>query len=103
MRRRVVVAEPAQRHIREVDRWWRKNRLAAPDLFAQELGAAFETISTHPGAGRRYAHPVQHGVRRTLLRACRYHVYYVATDDEIVVLAVWNAVRGSGPPLAGLL
>ena len=103
MRHEVVVAAPAHRQIRDVDGWWRENRLAAPDLFAQELASAFETIATHPGVGHRYPHPKVRGVRRTLLRACRYHVYYAHTDEEVVVLAVWSAVRGSGPPLAGRL
>ena len=71
-----------------VDRWWRENRLAAPELFAQELASAFETIATHPGVGRRYPDVRVVGVRRTVLRACRYHVYYVATDDEVVVLVI---------------
>ena len=96
MRRRVVVAEPAERQISAVDLWWRENRPAAPELFAQELASAFETVSAYPGVGRRFSHLGVRGVRRILLRACRYHVHYVATDDEIVVLAVWNAVRGSG-------
>lgn len=103
MRREVVVAEPADRQIREVDRWWRENRLAAPHLFAQELAVAFESIATHPGVGHHHPHPRVRGIRRTLLRACRYHVYYVHTDHEVVVLAVWSAVRGSGPPLSTLM
>ncbi len=102
MSRRVVVTEPAERQIRAIDDWWRGNPLAAPALFARELAAAFETISTHPGVGRRYQHPTVRGVRRTLLPACRYHVYYVPTENEVVDLAVWNAVRGSGPTLSDL-
>lgn len=103
MRRHVVVAEQAERQIRTVNRWWRENRLAAPDLFAEEFASALDVISTQPGVGRRYPHRSIGGLRRTLLRACRYHVYYVATDEEVVVLSLWNAVRGSGPPLASRL
>jgi hypothetical protein len=29
----------------------------------------------------------------------RYHVYYAPLDDALVVLAVWHASRGTGPPL----
>jgi hypothetical protein len=34
-----------------------------------------------------------------LLKATRYHVFYTVTSDEIRVLAVWSAVRRSGPDL----
>ena len=54
-----------------------------------------------PQAAREYPHPTVPGVRRALLRASRYHVYYVLTDDVVIVLAVWSAVRGAGPSLAG--
>lgn len=52
MRRHVVVAGQAERQIRTVDRWWRENRLASPELFAEELASALDTIATHPGVGR---------------------------------------------------
>lgn len=39
------------------------------------------------------------GVRRVPLRATRNHVYYVATAEAVLVLAVWGAVKGAGPEL----
>ena len=39
------------------------------------------------------------GLRRVLLRATRYHVYYVADGDAVAVLAVWHSRRGQRPPL----
>jgi plasmid stabilization system protein ParE len=39
------------------------------------------------------------GIRRVLLPRTRYHVYYVAREDVVLVLAVWHAKRGSGPPM----
>ncbi len=39
------------------------------------------------------------GVRRLLLRATRYHVYYRVRDETLEVLAVWHATRGTGPGL----
>jgi len=39
-------------------------------------------------------------VRRVLLRSSRYHVSYVVREEDAVVLAVWGAVRGTGPDLA---
>jgi len=84
--------------ILEIDRWWRKNRLAVPELFLDELNESFELIAGAPQIGRLYRHaPVRH-VRRLLLKGTRYHVYYVPVAHEVMVLAVWHAQRGGGPP-----
>ena len=48
----VVVACEAQRHASTIDRWWRANRGAAPDLFRDEFAAALELIGLAPFAGR---------------------------------------------------
>lgn len=89
----------ADAQIRQIDNWWRKNRLAAPDLFLDELNESFELIAGAPQIGRLYRpSPVRH-VRRLLLKRTRYHLYYVTMPDEVRVLAVWHAQRGVGPPL----
>jgi hypothetical protein len=36
------------------------------------------------------------------MRATRNHVYYVERDDHVLVVAVWGAVKGSGPDLTNL-
>lgn len=89
----------ADAQIREVDGWWRANRPASPDLFAEELAASFDTIGHTPDIGRLYRHPTVPGTRRVLLQGTRYHVYYVPSADVVKVLAVWHARRGVGPPL----
>jgi len=96
----VVVALEAARHAGEIDQWWRTNRTAAPDLFRDELAAALEFIGLAPFAGRHYRRSKTQGVRRVLLRSTRYHVYYVVRDSDALVVAVWSAVRGTGPNLA---
>lgn len=102
MSAQLIVAPPAEAQIRSINRWWRSNRPAAPDLFSQELASAFATLSAMPLIG----HPVDHSevmdLRRVLLRATRYHVYYVASDVAVAVLAVWSSVRGAGPDLSSL-
>jgi plasmid stabilization system protein ParE len=85
--------------IREVDDWWRNNRTAAPDLFLDELTAAFDIISHAPEIGRPYRRSHVPGTRRLLLAKSRYHVYYVREAVVAKVLAVWHARRGVGPPL----
>jgi plasmid stabilization system protein ParE len=102
MSRPVLVAAPAQLQIQAIDAWWRANRSASPELFAQELADAFSTIGLAPHAGQRYRHADVKGVRRVPLRATRNHVYYVPTEEAVLVLAVWGAVKGAGPDLASL-
>jgi plasmid stabilization system protein ParE len=81
------------------DEWWRRYRSAAPSLFLDELEAAFALIASAPNVGHPYRRSPIGGTRRVLLTRSRYHVYYVPLGDELVVLAVWHASRGSGPPL----
>jgi plasmid stabilization system protein ParE len=88
----------ADLHILELDGWWRAHRDKAPDLFEQELAITLRTIGAAPSSGRKYAHPGAL-VRRLLMRSTRNHVYYVDNDDHVLVVAVWGAVKGSGPDL----
>lgn len=101
MAKAVRTTPQADLHILELDAWWRAHREKAPELFEQELAVAFRTISAAPGAGKLYAHSAA-VVHRVLMRATRNHVYYVERDDHVLVVAVWGAVKGSGPDLAGL-
>lgn len=53
-----------------------------------------------PGLGK----PYEQGdlgivVRRVLLRKTLNYIYYAVEGDEVVILAVWGALRGSGPML----
>jgi plasmid stabilization system protein ParE len=56
-------------------------------------------VASTPEMGRRYLAAGIPGLRRVLLRATRYHVYYVSDGDLVTVLAVWSAVRGRSPRL----
>ena len=96
---RIVTTDEAQSHVRAIDAWWRENRRASPELFLDELAGAFETVAQAPHLGRLYRLSPIAGTRRLLLRATRYHVYYVADEREVTVLAVWHAERGIGPEL----
>ena len=102
MSRTVVVSPEAEAHIHAIYGWWRSNRRAAPNLFGEELAEAVALLELAPEVGRRYHHPEVSGVRRVLLRATRHHVYYVATERTIVVLAVWGSVKGCGPDLSSI-
>ena len=69
--------------ILEIDRWWRRNRHASPDLFADELAASFDIIGRAPNIGRVYRQSSTPDTRRVLLKSARYHVYYVPFADEV--------------------
>lgn len=95
----VQTTPEADLQILQIDDWWRTNRDASPNLFLQELTAAFDTVGDAPFLGRLYQPSPIPGTRRVLLKGTRYHVYYVPFANEIRVLAVWHARRGAGPPL----
>ena len=83
-----------------IDSWWRENREKAPDLF-EGTALAFRTIAAAPGVGKRYPH-ARAKVRRILLRSTRNHVYSVEEEERVLVVAIWGAVKGTGPDLIGL-
>jgi plasmid stabilization system protein ParE len=72
---------------------------SSASLFLDELEAAFALIASAPNVGHPYRRSPVAGTRRVLLLRSRYHTYYAPLDDELVILAVWHASRGSGPPL----
>jgi plasmid stabilization system protein ParE len=95
----LIVSPEADAHVEVINSWWRANRLAAPDLFAQELAEAFASMCAAPDVGHRYMRGGFKEVRRVLLRATRHHVYYVATETTVHVIAVWGSVKTRGPRL----
>jgi plasmid stabilization system protein ParE len=95
----LFISPEAEAQIEVINSWWHANRLAAPDLFSQELAEAFANIRAAPDAGHRYARGGFKGVRRVPLRATRHHVYYVVTHSTVHVIAVWGSVKKRGPKL----
>ena len=96
---RVRTTPETDAQIRAIDEWWRQNRPASPNLFADELDASFAIIGHAPTIGRLYPYSPVPGTRRVLLKGTCYHIYYVPHADHVRVLAVWHAQRGVGPPL----
>ncbi len=95
----VCTTATCETQITLIDAWWRLNRPKAPDLFLDELADTFALIDSAPQLGRPWTSTEVPGLRRVVMRATRYHVYYRQDDDDVVVLAVWSAVRGRGPLL----
>lgn len=95
--KRVIISPRARREIERVDSRWLQNRPAAPDLFYSELREILDLLRQQPYLGHSY--PPRDGVRRILLRASQYHVYYEVDPNHVAILSVWSAVRGRGPKL----
>ncbi len=95
---KVAFSDEAQAQVEDIDAWWREHRRSAPDLFASELGqmiALLEqtaTLGTPYDAGKSTVH-------RLLLRRTHYHLYFVMTEGQLLVVAAWSAFRGRGPRL----
>jgi plasmid stabilization system protein ParE len=91
-----MLSAEAAAQVREIDAWWKENRLGAADLFVSELQQALSDLASTPSLGTKYeARPA---VRR-LLRRTHFHLYFVRRDERIDVIAVWSAYRGKGPAL----
>jgi len=101
MRARVVIVAEAEQQLRDVDRWWVRNRQAAPDLFLNELDRAIDLLSETPEIGPRFHRTRRTGIRRLLLRRSKYWVYYLYDANRAIVyiLAIWSTFRGSDPDL----
>jgi plasmid stabilization system protein ParE len=92
----------APRALSEAERlktWWQKNRPASPNLFDEEMAIAIEQIRAAPKVGAPYPSSFGRTVRRLLMPKTANHVYYLARENDIVVVSVWGAPRGKGPKL----
>jgi len=52
------------------------------------------------GVGVRYTHRAIPGLRRYLLRSTRYHLYFVYTDELVVIVGICGATRRTTPRFA---
>lgn len=99
---KVRFEELAVAQVRAAHASWQANRLAAPQLFADEIASVVARIRADDFVvGALYPSRSVPGVRRILCPRTRYHVYYVI-DEELnaaVILAVWGGMRRRGPSL----
>lgn len=101
---RVSIGDRAEAQARQIDRWWIANRPAARDLFHEEFLACLSLLRSSPDIGQPQRHRKLPGLRRVLLPSTKYHVYYAHDPEQaqILILAVWSAIRRRKPPLAPL-
>ena len=72
---------------------------AALGLLARELDAALDTIQHVPRVGRRIRSARFRGVRRLLLRASGYHVYY-QVDEVLRAIRIVHVLHARRQPMA---
>jgi plasmid stabilization system protein ParE len=91
----------AARHVRNAESWWRLNRPAAPNAVRLQLQRALVLIAGQPQIGSRVVNVKLPDVRRIFLPIIKQYLYYhvVESPDRVVVVALWHARRGSGPPI----
>lgn len=94
--RRVRFTATAQEHVRREHTWWLENRDRS-ELFVTELEEALQVLRLLPGAGAPYTTASVTGLRRIYLRKVGCHVYYTFNKQEVIVRALWGAMRGRRP------
>lgn len=94
---RYQIKARAQREITRAAQWWAENRPAAPGAIRIELVHGLALLVEHPGAGMRVRSPRSGEVRRFLLLRTQYFLYYRVREQQLEVLALWHASRGTGP------
>ncbi|WP_394822628.1 type II toxin-antitoxin system RelE/ParE family toxin [Pendulispora albinea] len=98
---RLRIAQGADAQIRRIDVWWRENRPAAPAMFAEALAGMLQALLVMPTRGAHYSTRRGVPIKRVLVGATRYHLYfsYDKKADIVEIRAVWHASRGRGPQL----
>lgn len=95
----IVFAPGARTDIVEARGWWMENRPEAPQLLVTELEDAFRTLPEIARALPLYRRVGALEVRRHHVPRVHRHIYFHFASEDIVVLAVWGAVRGLLPKL----
>jgi plasmid stabilization system protein ParE len=85
---RLVVLPEARGQSRSIERWWRINRTAAPDLFRSELRSTLRLIRRLPSLGAAYEGASVPGLRRLLMPRTRYHVYFALDEPARTVFVI---------------
>jgi plasmid stabilization system protein ParE len=97
----IEVSDLADEQIREADRWWRENRLKAPNAIREELERVGALIAARPSVGARAINVKLSGVRRIHIERIHYYVYYrvVGSPEYLEIVAFWGSRRGGDPPI----
>jgi plasmid stabilization system protein ParE len=97
---KVKITTHAEKRIEIVDRFWRKNRLEAPNLLKEELSAAEARLREDPYAGTVCIVRGKKYLRLLLPKTEQWLYYRVHSERALVVVqTIWGARRGRDPKL----
>ncbi len=85
----VAVRSPAEADVREAALWYESKRDGLGAEFILELDALYERIARAP----QQFPEIETGIRRALLHRFPYAAYFVAGDDDLVIIAVLHQHR----------
>jgi plasmid stabilization system protein ParE len=86
---RFVFRSEAREELLEAQAWYEQRAAGLGLEFARAVEVAVDTLQRAP-----HRYPVVHReIRRVLLRRFPYAILYRATEDEIIVLAVFHLAR----------
>ena len=88
----IVFLSPAQEEMTAAARYYQSQSIGLGAEFLAEVERTIAAITSHPKAAPK----VRQDVRRRLLKRFPFGILYVATVDEIVVLAVMHLRRRPG-------
>lgn len=85
----------------EADDRWASEHLLDVNPLVGEIARASDLLRDMPELGVVYGRDSFRRVVRRLLLRSGWHLYYTYLRDHsrIVIVAIWFATRGSGPPL----
>lgn len=91
----------AQRMLEDADEHWAAEHPLDDNPLLDEVSRAADLLRDMPELGIIYRRDLfRREIRRMLLRL-DWHLYYIYEPDRsrVVIVAVWYARRGGGPPL----
>jgi toxin ParE1/3/4 len=89
MKRSLLIRPEAAAEIQEAFAWYEGQSVGLGTAFRDSLGATLDRICENPNQ-----YPAVHReVRRALMRRFPYGIFYLADEQQIVVLAVFHGRR----------
>lgn len=96
---RLLITPRAAREIRRAAQWWNANRPSAPGAVSADLKATLSILREQPRIGVEVENASSEDVRRFYLDRVSYWVYYRVRRDQLEILSIWHASRGTDPAL----
>lgn len=88
--RQIIVRPEAEIEVRQAFEWYQEQSAGLGFEFLRAIEVCLSGITRDPSA---YTIAKVPNVRRTLVRRFPYALFYLADDDAIVVIAVFNVKR----------